>query len=635
MKKDAEGVDTNEPAISDLNSFASTLAERVVLYVKADEYKNESFSPMLGITTLEEYFHWLKELSAVDRKYTMLPLDEPHFVINANTRAINIPDEFKKNGIAVQGDDLAEVVYFKVDRYFDYMDLNNCDIFIQWELPDKKKGVSKEYIRDIESETGKLIFGWALSDAITAAAGNLKFSVRFFQWNDASKINIDEAGKVDEKSETVLAYSFNTLTASVKIQPSIGFNLETELTQVDDAGNRLLGRIEDSVIVGGYEAAIPQFIVDLLTSSYDLEENGTKELLVQAFGEDSGFITYTWKRQLLSGDNSPEGNTIEVVDSTIAYVEAVGDYNPSYIYYELTKKGADPTDLTNYIVRSTGPLSDEEKEDGWKLYLKQSKCIADRAGDYWAVAENRMTNSASSKESVHARFPHPTPVNITSQPSGGVLTKTGDLAPKLTVAASNIENEMLTYQWEKDENHALNFEGKDPNYVELSGATSATYTPATPGHYRVHVFNNRNKEVKDAYSVDCRVTNPAEQPVLDLPLGEIIKYDPDEITSKAKIPTLTVQVGEGYEYDSHIFTWYLYEGNKAIEILKEEVVGLSSALDLNNEEIKAKVINDTTKKTNIMGTYYAIVTNKLNGDSTDSTSGSFEITEIRPSGAEI
>lgn len=101
MKKDADGNDTNEPAITDLTSFASTLAERVILYVKAPEYKNESFSPMLGITTLEEYFHWLKELSLVDRKYTMLPLDEPHFVINANTRAINIPDEFKKNGIAV------------------------------------------------------------------------------------------------------------------------------------------------------------------------------------------------------------------------------------------------------------------------------------------------------------------------------------------------------------------------------------------------------------------------------------------------------------------------------------------------------------------------------------------------------
>ena len=629
MKKDADGNDTNEPAITDLTSFASTLAERVILYVKAPEYKNESFSPMLGITTLEEYFHWLKELSLVDRKYTMLPLDEPHFVINANTRAINIPDEFKKNGIAVQGDDLAEVVYFKVDRYFDYMDLNNCDIFIQWELPDKTKGVSKEYIRDIESEAGKLIFGWALSDAITAAAGNLKFSVRFFQWNDESKINVDETGKVDEASETVLAYSFNTLTASVKIQPSINFNPETELTQIDDAGNRLLERIEDSTIVGGYVAAMPTFVVNLLDGNYDLNADGTKELLVQAFAEDSGFVSYIWKRQLLSEDNNPEGNTIETIDSTITYVEATGEYNNSYIYYQLIHKDADPDDLTNYIVREGGALTAEEIAAGWVLYLKQSKCIADKAGDYWAVAENRMTNSSSSTKSKRARFPHPTEVNIISQPSGGVLTKTGDLAPKLTVIASNIENEVFTYQWEKDDNSALNFGGEEKDYTIIPGAENASYTPATAGHYRVHVFNNRNKEVKDDYSVDCRVTNPAQQPTLDLPSGSVKKFDPDEVIN-GKLPTLTVEKVEGYEYDYHHFTWYLYEGNKSYKLLEEDVYGVTSQLNLNDDNIKAKIINDTTKKTNILGTYYAIITNRLNGDEAESTSGSFEITEILP-----
>lgn len=108
----------------------------------------------------------------------MLPLDEPHFEINANTRAIIIPADFKKNGIAVQGDDLAEVVYFKVDRYYDAVDLNACDIYVQWELPkDKIKGVSPVQIKDISSQPGKLIFGWPISSAITKSSGALKFSV--------------------------------------------------------------------------------------------------------------------------------------------------------------------------------------------------------------------------------------------------------------------------------------------------------------------------------------------------------------------------------------------------------------------------------------------------------------------------
>jgi hypothetical protein len=65
------------------------------------------------------------------------------------------------------------------------MDLANTVIFIQWETPRDASGniiksVSPAYIKDIESEPGKLIFGWALSDAITGTAGTLKFSVRFF-----------------------------------------------------------------------------------------------------------------------------------------------------------------------------------------------------------------------------------------------------------------------------------------------------------------------------------------------------------------------------------------------------------------------------------------------------------------------
>ena len=106
-----------DPSITDLASFAKSLAKYSILYVKEGKAA-EGFEPMLGITTLEEYFSWLRNLGNIDRKYTVLPLDEDHFEINADTRAISIPASFKKNGVAVQGDDLAEVLYFRVDRYY-------------------------------------------------------------------------------------------------------------------------------------------------------------------------------------------------------------------------------------------------------------------------------------------------------------------------------------------------------------------------------------------------------------------------------------------------------------------------------------------------------------------------------------
>lgn len=210
-----------EVTFASIEEFANGLVEYIVLYTPilnpdgTEKGAVENFSSQIGITTLEEYYNWLpdlkRDINGNPTKYTILPLDEPHFEINANTRAINIPNEFKKNGIAVQGDDLAEVVYFKVDRYFDAMDLNNTEIYIEWETPKDKtheavKSVSDIYIRDIESEPGKLIFGWAISDALTAAAGNLKFSVKFLQWDEN-----EATGK------RVMVYALNTLTATIAI----------------------------------------------------------------------------------------------------------------------------------------------------------------------------------------------------------------------------------------------------------------------------------------------------------------------------------------------------------------------------------------------------------------------------------
>lgn len=205
-----------------------------------------NFAPELGITTLEEYYNWLPEIKRDSKGnptiFTKLPLDEAHFEINPNTRAITIPAEFKKNGIAVQGDDLAEVVYFMIDRFFDAMDLNNTEIYIEWETPKSKNGggvksVSETYLKMIDDENypGKLIFGWAISDAITKDSGTLKFAVRFIQRNDENKI----------------VYSFNTLTAQATIHPNLGLDLENDSYDVDNCNNRLLERIEPSVVVGG------------------------------------------------------------------------------------------------------------------------------------------------------------------------------------------------------------------------------------------------------------------------------------------------------------------------------------------------------------------------------------------------
>ena len=45
-----------------------------------------------AITTLEEYFSYIADLCGISKKFTILPLDEELFEINANTRTIKIPN---------------------------------------------------------------------------------------------------------------------------------------------------------------------------------------------------------------------------------------------------------------------------------------------------------------------------------------------------------------------------------------------------------------------------------------------------------------------------------------------------------------------------------------------------------------
>ena len=59
------------------------------------------------ISSLDTYFANFSNL-ATNKKYSnlykTLPLDEPAFEIDANTRIITVPDVFRRNGISVQGD---------------------------------------------------------------------------------------------------------------------------------------------------------------------------------------------------------------------------------------------------------------------------------------------------------------------------------------------------------------------------------------------------------------------------------------------------------------------------------------------------------------------------------------------------
>jgi len=92
-----------------------------------DAFKNSGKPEIenIVIDTLEAYYAHIEDIARnLGGKYLRMPVDEDFLSINNNTREITVKGtSFATNGIAVEADHLAEIVYFKVDRYFDRMDL--------------------------------------------------------------------------------------------------------------------------------------------------------------------------------------------------------------------------------------------------------------------------------------------------------------------------------------------------------------------------------------------------------------------------------------------------------------------------------------------------------------------------------
>ena len=170
-----------------------------------------------------------------------MPVDEDFLLINNNTREISVnKTSFAKNGIAVEADHLAEIVYFKADRYFDRMDLsqNKMHIEIRWSLLNAKRqvvkyGASQALFIDAESFPGEIVFGWAITRDMCSEAGSLSFSVCFYIGENKAA---EEIGLRD--------YSLNTQIASLPVKAGIGIaNVKEQVDSQNDIFKALFNSV--------------------------------------------------------------------------------------------------------------------------------------------------------------------------------------------------------------------------------------------------------------------------------------------------------------------------------------------------------------------------------------------------------
>lgn len=561
----------------------------------------------------------------------MLPLDEKPFVIDANARTIDVKNSSYNDGVAVQGDQLAEILYFKIDRYFDAKDLDDANIFIQWTVGSGnniESGLSAPIVIDIESEPNKIIFGWALSDKITAKAGNIQFAVRFYEWNDTEK--------------TKLKFSWSTQTASIKVLPALNFDLTEEYLQqiannMESENKLLIDRIKGShtTVTDNEDAQFPIYVFNLSENenvAFDREKKiGYVDLVhsaeldkdvyvfkVQAKSVDSGTITYGWNYQDIKGSGATaSGNTIGSESDpshskvSISFELTQDEEVKDKLYYEMkTNEG-----VTVYKAFDTAGIPEGETPKSMHLYEKFAVLTVTQVGQFFAIATNSKTGANSkSKESDICIVPMPIEPTISTNIASSALIDV-DGSAKIGVIALNAETNgthdgTLTYKWfMKNE--------RDGEFAVVEGANKAelvlTYNDSDPkaveGYYKVEVSNSKNGETVSVDSAECRVSYKAVAPVISfpvLPSETQIDFSNSEKMKNVKVQISPTWLSKWNISDELQYQWYFTE---------DETAGNGDVL---LEGATEPQFTPTDK-----GKYYCVVTNVKNGSEASETSKIF------------
>lgn len=172
----------------------------------------------MAITTTQEYFANLSVLYNVNQPvYASLPAAETIYNINLNTRKISAPKM-----LSIEKDHKAEVIYFCVDRFADYMDLAQTCCVIQYNVQRREDGktIQKSYFYPVpyfdiykKAREHKIIFPWILDASVTSASGIVEFSIQFFKIGQ----HITDSGV----AELIYTYNLNTLPAKSEVVKGI------------------------------------------------------------------------------------------------------------------------------------------------------------------------------------------------------------------------------------------------------------------------------------------------------------------------------------------------------------------------------------------------------------------------------
>ena len=171
------------------------------------------------ITSAEEYYSKLYQIQDENPPTLalLLPSTERIYEIDLNARTIEAPEY-----LSVETDHRAEVIYFKMPRFFDGIDLTTKSAVIQYENAAGEGHIYLVPFYDIETADRlgigigegvkqTVLFPWLIDHYVAKVAGTVKYNIRFFEMS----------------TENELLYSLNTLPAQSKILYGIDLKDDT------------------------------------------------------------------------------------------------------------------------------------------------------------------------------------------------------------------------------------------------------------------------------------------------------------------------------------------------------------------------------------------------------------------------
>lgn len=481
-------------------------------------------------TNLEEFFSHIADIYNADNSFLIkLPVDEPTLAIDANKRTIDTT-LFNKTA-NVQSDEVAEIAVFSIDRYFDYMDLATTEIWVQWTAPgedgNSREGATLIELKDLETEPGKLRFGWPLGSEVTAVPGNVQFAVRFFKRGNVTLTTDKDGNPLTQENRII--YSFNTLPATLKISNA----LQPELNPSEEQHqpHSLFVYAITNSLYSGKDVTVPQtpsFAAPGLNLpvTATLNDSDTLTLKAQAVVGDLGTIKYEWYFTSAVGDGVPKladevqddkgnklgtsgimfskiDNTQEILseeywveaeeDATIGVTDVYEQVDGiAYIPY----RGEFPA-----VDESGNPITLYEKFTTFTIApLTETSGVADVTGIYQVRAINQTTIEGMPRDSRECVLVSPSDIVISENLPEKAVMVVAENAPEGTVPSVELkllvnriegDNSLYSYNWKS---------GSTPEKDKLTGdefVESNVYEVTTPGYYSADIKSHLNRQTKE------------------------------------------------------------------------------------------------------------------------------------------